>query len=115
MHQAFETPGRIIRQLAEMSDGVRYFCFATDVTKPGGAFRAPTRRYVIGFGCETAHAERLVYADDLDVANDAAYQPIGVSCRICARTTCHQCSVPPPEKALSVDHDARGVLFYVIR
>ena len=115
VHQAFETPGRIIRQLAETPDGARYLCLATDVTKRGGAFRAPTRRYAIGLGCETAHVDRLVYADDLDVGNDAAYQPIGVSCRICARADCHQRSVPPLEKALAVDHDARGVLPYAIR
>ena len=115
VHQAFETPGRIIRQLAETPDGARYLCLATDVTKPGGAFRAPIRRYAIGLGCDVAHADRLVYADDLDMANDAAYQPIGVSCRICERRDCHQRSVPPLEKALSVDHDARGVLPYAIR
>ncbi|MEO0362733.1 MAG: short-chain fatty acyl-CoA regulator family protein, partial [Pseudomonadota bacterium] len=112
VHQAFETPGRIIRQLAETPDGVRYLCLARDVTKPGGAFRAPTRRYAIGLGCEVAHADQLVYADDLDVAKDEAYQPIGVSCRICPRPHCHQRSVPPLEKGLGVDHDERGALPY---
>lgn len=112
VHQAFETPGRIIRQLAETPDGVRYLCLARDVAKPGGAFRAPTRRYAIGLGCEVRHASQMVYADDLDVANDAAYQPIGVSCRICERTDCHQRSVPPLEKALTIDHDRREVVPY---
>lgn len=114
VHQAFETPGRIIRQLAETPDGVRYLCLARDVAKPGGAFRAPTRRYAIGLGCEVRHAGQMVYADDLDVANDAAYQPIGVSCRICERADCHQRSVPPLEKALKVDHDRREVLPYSV-
>jgi len=114
VHQAFETPGRIIRQLAETPDGVRYLCLARDVAKPGGAFRAPTRRYAIGLGCEVRHADQMVYADDLDVANDAAYQPIGVSCRICERADCHQRSVPPLEKALKVDHDRREVLPYSV-
>lgn len=112
VHQAFETPGRIIRQLAETPDGVRYLCLARDVAKPGGAFRAPTRRYAIGLGCEVRHSDQMVYADDLDVANDAAYQPIGVSCRICERTDCHQRSVPPLEKALTIDHDRREVVPY---
>ena len=40
VHQAFETPGRFLRQLAETPDGVRYLCLARDVSKPGGAFRA---------------------------------------------------------------------------
>ncbi|MEX2519774.1 MAG: short-chain fatty acyl-CoA regulator family protein [Paracoccaceae bacterium] len=114
VHQAFETPGRIIRQLAETPDGVRYLCLARDVAKPGGAFRAPVRRYAIGLGCEVAHAGRLVYADDLDLGNGAAYQPIGISCRICPRSDCHQRSVPPLEKALKIDHRRRGVTPYAI-
>ena len=60
----------------------------------GGSFRAPVRRYAIGLGCEIAHAGALVYTDDLDVRNEAAYQPIGISCRICERRTCHQRAQP---------------------
>lgn len=114
VHQAFETPGRIIRQLAETPDGARYLCLAQDVTKPGGGFRAPVRRYAIGLGCEIAHAGALVYADDLDLGSDEAYQPIGVSCRICPRAECVQRSVPPLEKALRVDHARRGATPYLI-
>jgi predicted transcriptional regulator len=58
VHQAFETPGRFLRQLAETPDGVRYLCLARDVSKPGGSFHAPVRRYAIGLGCEVRHAGR---------------------------------------------------------
>ncbi|MCG6901202.1 MAG: short-chain fatty acyl-CoA regulator family protein [Rhodobacter sp.] len=114
VHQAFETPGRFLRQLAETPDGVRYLCLARDVSKPGGSFRAPVRRYAIGLGCEVAHADQLAYADDLDVSNRAAFEPIGISCRICERRDCHQRSVPPLERHLTVDHNRRGVLPYSI-
>ena len=114
VHQAFETPGRFLRQLAETPDGARYLCLARDVSKPGGSFRAPLRRYAIGLGCEIAHAEALVYADDLDVKNDAAYQPIGVSCRICPRRDCAQRAVPPLEHVVEVDPNRRGLLPYTI-
>ena len=114
VHQAFETPGRFLRQLAETPDGVRYFCLARDVSKTGGSFRAPTRRYAIGLGCETRHAEALTYADDLDLTNPRAYQPIGISCRICERPDCHQRSVPPLEHQLRVNHDRRQVVPYSI-
>ena len=114
VHRAFETPGHFLRQLAETPDGVRYFCLARDVSKPGGSFHAPVQRYAIGLGCEVRHAGALVYADDMGVDNDAAYEPIGISCRICERTDCHQRSVPPIEKALSVDHNARSILPYRI-
>lgn len=114
VHQAFETPGRFLRQLAETPDGVQYLCLSRDVSKPGGSFTAPVRRYAIGLGCEIAHADRLVYADDLDISNHAAFEPIGISCRICERRECHQRSVPPLEQRLSVDHNQRGVLPYRI-
>jgi len=93
---------------------VRYFCLARDVSKPAGAFRAPVRRYAIGLGCEIRHASALVYADGLDTGNAAAYQPIGISCRICERRDCHQRSVPPLEHHLAVNPDARGILPYRI-
>ncbi|MEE3100753.1 MAG: short-chain fatty acyl-CoA regulator family protein, partial [Pseudomonadota bacterium] len=112
VHQAFETPGRLIRQLAETPDGVRYLCLARDVTKPGGGYRRPTRRYAIGWGCEVRHAGALVYADDLDLASPASYEPIGISCRICERANCHQRSVPPLKAAIEVDPARRDLLPY---
>jgi predicted transcriptional regulator/transcriptional regulator with XRE-family HTH domain len=114
VHQAFETPGRFLRQLAETPDGVRYLCLARDVSKSGGSFAAPTRRYAIGLGCEISHARGLVYADDMELSNPRAYQPIGISCRICERKDCHQRSVPPLERRLTLDPDHRGILPYDI-
>ncbi len=112
VHRAFETPGRFLRQLAETPDGVRYFCLSRDVSKPGGAFLAPVRRYAIGLGCEVTHAASLVYADGLDLKG--RFEPIGISCRICERKDCHQRSVPPLERRLRVDPDRRGLLPYDI-
>ncbi len=114
VHRAFETPGRFLRQLAETPDGVRYFCLARDVSKSAGSFNAPVRRFAIGLGCEVRHAKALVYCDNLDPENDGVYQPIGISCRICERVNCHQRSVPPLKRPLTVDHDRRGILPYSI-
>jgi predicted transcriptional regulator/transcriptional regulator with XRE-family HTH domain len=112
VHQAFETPGRFLRQLAETPDGVRYISLARDVSKPAGSFGAPVRRFAISLGCEVRHAHDLVYADDLDLTNPKAYEPIGISCRICERKDCHQRSVPPLERRLTIDANERGVLPY---
>jgi predicted transcriptional regulator/transcriptional regulator with XRE-family HTH domain len=112
VHRAFETPGRFLRQMAETPDGVKYFCLARDVSKPGGSFHAPTRRYAIGLGCEVQHAAALVYADGMDPKG--RFEPIGISCRICERRDCHQRSVPPLERRLRVDPDRRGLLPYDI-
>ena len=112
VHRAFETPGRFLRQLAETPDGVRYISLARDITKPAGRYGAPVRRYAIALGCEIRHAGQLVYADGLDTGQDSAFEPIGISCRICERKTCHQRAVPPLERQLRVDPDLREVLPY---
>ena len=91
---------------------MRYISLARDVSKPGGSFRAPVRRFAIALGCEVRHADALVYADDLDLDNAHAFEPIGISCRICERTDCHQRSVPPLERRLRVDPDERDLLPY---
>ena len=112
VHRAFETPGHFLRQLAETPDGVRYLCLARDVSKPGGAYLAPVRRYAIGLGCEISHAGALVYSDGLDLKG--RFEPIGISCRICERRDCQQRAVPPLEQRLRVDPDNRGVQPYDI-
>ncbi|WP_421858610.1 helix-turn-helix domain-containing protein [Oricola sp.] len=110
VHTAFETPNRIIRQLAETPDGIRYLCLATTVTKSGGGFAKPVQRYALALGCEVRHAAELVYADDLDTARDGAYAPIGISCRLCERHHCHQRAVPPLKHALFIDEAARDTV-----
>ncbi|CUH64093.1 putative transcriptional regulator [Thalassovita gelatinovora] len=114
VHRAFESPGRFLRQLAETPDGVRYISLARDVSKSGGSFGAPVRRFAISLGCEVRHAADLVYGDDLDLNNPLAYEPIGISCRICDRTACHQRSVPPLERRLSIDANERDLLPYKV-
>ncbi len=114
VHRAFETPGRFLRQLAETPDGVRYISLARDVSKSGGHYGAPVRRYAIALGCEIKHADHLIYADTMDVSNAASFEPIGISCRICERTNCHQRSVPPLERRLSINENERGVLPYEV-
>ncbi len=114
VHRAFETPGQFLRQLAETPDGVRYLCLSRDVTKPAGAFNAPVRRFAIGLGCEITHAAGMVYADGLDMGNPHAYEPIGISCRICPRRDCHQRSVPPIDRSLRIPQSRSGPLPYEI-
>ncbi|ANT62071.1 Cro/Cl family transcriptional regulator [Salipiger sp. CCB-MM3] len=114
VHQAFETPNQFLRQLAETPDGARYVLLARDVTKPAGRFGAPVRRFAIALGCEVKHAGALVYADGMDLSRDRAFEPIGISCRICERTDCHQRSVPPLEKKMSIHPERRGILPYTL-
>ncbi|MCP1198967.1 short-chain fatty acyl-CoA regulator family protein [Notoacmeibacter sp. MSK16QG-6] len=112
VHRAFEAPNSILRQQAETPDGRRYLCLATVVTKPSAGFHAPVQTYALSLGCEIEHASRLVYADDLDLARDTAFEPIGISCRICERIDCHQRAVPPLKRPLTVEPNHRGRLPY---
>ena len=114
VHRAFEQPSQFLRQLAETPDGIRYVSLARDVSKASGRFGAPVRRFAIALGCEVQHASNLVFADGMDVGRPTAFEPIGISCRICVRKTCHQRSVPPLERRLSVDPNKREVLPYII-
>ncbi len=113
-YEAFETPGRLVRQLAETPDGTRYLCVATEISKRSGRFVAPQRRYAIALGCNVSHADDFVYGDGLDLAGRSAFQPIGISCRICERTNCSQRAVPPLKRRLRVSPDVRGLLPYSI-
>lgn len=113
-HQAFETPGRIIRQTAETPDGVRYLCIATQVSKGSAGFRAANPRYALALGCEISYAGAFVYADDLDLSNRGAFDPIGISCRICERIKCTSRAVPPLKRKLVVDHRVRNPMPYEI-
>jgi len=113
VHRAFEAQGHIIRQLAETPDGTRYLCLAWSEEKRLGGYRAAARRYSYALGCEALHAGALTYADDIDLAR-AAFDPIGVSCRICERRHCPQRAVPPLARAISVPADRRTVVPYEI-
>ncbi|MFS8056151.1 short-chain fatty acyl-CoA regulator family protein [Rhizobium sp. BR 317] len=113
-HRAFEAPGQVIRQLAETADGVRYLCIATQVTKGDRGFHAPRQHYALALGCEISYADQFVYADDMDIGNRTAFDPIGISCRICERANCAGRAVPPLKSRLVIDHRKRGRLPYHI-
>jgi len=114
VHEAVAIPDRILTQLAEMPDGVRYVSMAKGLVKSSGSFARPPRRFAVALGCEAEHAESFIYADGLDVAARAAATPIGSSCRICPREGCDQRAFPPGDRTIMVDRDRRGVVPYRI-
>jgi hypothetical protein len=112
VHEAVAIPDRILVQLAETPDGVRYVSMAKGLVKPSGSYARPSRRYAVALGCEAAHAADFIYADQLDLGSPGAATPIGVSCRICPRADCEQRAFPPAGRALSIDPDRRAVVPY---
>lgn len=112
VHEAFSSPDRILVNLSEMPDGSRYICIAKSVSKPGGSYLEPDRRYALGLGCEIEHADQLVYAAGLDLNGPPIR--MGVSCRICERTDCQQRAFPPIDRTLHVRPNERGVIPYAL-
>jgi XRE family transcriptional regulator, fatty acid utilization regulator len=112
VHEAFGHPGRILVQVAEMPDGVRYLCIGRSIIKRSGDYLQPNRHYAIGIGCEIAYADKVVYSEGLRL--DGTAVPVGVSCRICERPDCHQRAFPPLGRRLTVRADERRVVPYSI-
>jgi len=94
VHSAFLQPGRIDVQVARLPDGETYLFVARAGTKPGGGYSAPHSHYAIAIGCDISFAERIVYADGLDLKSPSAIVPIGLNCRQCPRDDCAQRVVP---------------------
>lgn len=111
VHEAVAIPDRILVQLAETPDGVRYVSMAKGLVKPSGSYDRPPRRYAVALGCEDVHARDFVYADGLDIASRAA-TPIGTTCRLCPRSDCDQRAFPPIDRPIDIDPDRRTVVPY---
>ncbi len=114
VHAAVAIPDRILVQLAETPDGVRYVSMAKGLVKPSGSFDRAPRRYAVALGCEVSHADEFVYAAGLDPDTPHRVDRIGISCRLCPRTDCDQRAFPPNDRAILVDPDKREVVPYKI-
>lgn len=103
IHQAFQTPSRIITQVIETPDKERYFTLARTLDRAlrgwdSGAYA----EQAIGLGCALKHADKLTYAKGLDLSAPAAIET-GPMCRLCERPNCRERAAPPAMKTLDVD------------
>ncbi|MCU6454478.1 short-chain fatty acyl-CoA regulator family protein [Sphingomonas sp. A2-49] len=111
-HEAVAISDRILVQVAEMPDGVRYVSMAKGLVKATSSYRRAPRRYAVVLGCEVGHAGDFVYGDGLDVGGVDSATPIGPSCRICPRRDCDQRAFPPAGRELRIDPDRRTIVPY---
>jgi hypothetical protein len=109
---AFSTPGMIRIQLSRMPDASAFFCIARTVQADNHGFHTPPRIHAVGLGCSHSRARELVYADGVNLDNEEAAVPVGVTCRLCDRTDCEQRAFPPLRKPLIIDENLRGVSIY---
>ncbi|RIV82816.1 helix-turn-helix domain-containing protein [Aurantiacibacter zhengii] len=112
VHEAVAIPDRVLVQMAETPDGVRYVSMAKGLVKTTGRFDRQPRRYAVALGCEAKHADEFIYADTLDTSPAGSATPIGPSCRICPRADCDQRAYPPSDHAIAIDHHRRSVVPY---
>lgn len=100
IYEAFARPGEIIRQVAQMPDGRSYLWIARQVQSGQGGFGAPAKTFAVALGCDLTHAERLVYANGLDLKNPDMAAKIGPGCKVCERSACPQRAFPMVGRAL---------------
>ncbi len=111
LHSCFRAPGRIITQIVETPDGVRYFTIARTVERIATPYAGDDADLAIGMGCELKYAERLVYSRGLDLKDPAA-TAIGPACRICERPACPQRAAEPISRTLTVDDFTKSISPY---
>ncbi|MFD4181133.1 short-chain fatty acyl-CoA regulator family protein, partial [Rhodococcus sp. NPDC058514] len=115
VYESFAYPGKIMTQIAQMPDGRSYLWVARTVERRAVRYGQPGKTFAIGLGCELRHAHRTVYADGLDLDNQAAATPIGAGCRVCERMNCPQRAFPPLGKELDINEHRSSVSPYLIR
>jgi predicted transcriptional regulator/transcriptional regulator with XRE-family HTH domain len=103
VHHAFERPGEFMTQVAQMPDGRSYFWIARTASSAPSRYRGPRKRFAIGLGCDLVHAEKLIYAAGIDLADPDAAVPIGAGCKICDRPSCPQRAFPYVGRPVHVD------------
>lgn len=106
VHHAFDTPGSVRVQIAELPDGATFLCFARAARGPLARWGEPAPVHVVAMGCDISRAGEVVYADGLDIP--AARVGIGLSCRLCPRPDCRSRAFPPLEHRLQLDANEEG-------
>lgn len=100
---AFQTPGRVIRELGEFYNGNRFLMIARTVTKRAATFRAQPVMFSVMLACEVLHADRTIYAEGIDLGAAEAAVPVGSTCRQCQRLNCQHRQEPPVTSGVRPD------------
>ncbi|MDT3677388.1 MAG: short-chain fatty acyl-CoA regulator family protein [Burkholderiaceae bacterium] len=88
VYQAFQSPGALVRQLAEFPNGARFLLLARTDEKPRPSFTMPRRLMSIMLACNALHADRTVYGESIGLSSTAPATPVGPNCRLCVRHDC---------------------------
>lgn len=114
VYEAFAQPGKILTQLAQMTDGRAYLWMARTVSGGYGGYGSQGRVFSIGLGCDLQYADRLVYSKGLDLQDAQAWTPIGMGCKVCEREACPQRAFPFFGRNLEVNENRRTHIPYAV-
>lgn len=88
LYGAFQNAHSISRQTVSFSDGSRYLFIAKAAAKRVSAYAEQPVVSSVMLACDLLHADRMIYAQGLDLGNTDADVPVGPSCRLCVRHSC---------------------------
>ncbi len=88
LYGAFRNSGVLSRQTVSFSDGSRYLFVAKATAKRVSSFGEQPVLSSAMLACDLLHADRTIYAQGLDLADEQADVPVGPSCRLCVRQAC---------------------------
>jgi XRE family transcriptional regulator, fatty acid utilization regulator len=88
VYSAFQTPGRIVRQLSQFPNKEKFLFFAKAEAPDQTGFSQPRVLKATMLACDAIYAEQTVYADGLDLSSDALSTKVGLNCRLCSWTDC---------------------------
>ena len=88
IYDAFRTPERAVRQLAQFPDGSRYLFVARAQSRRLARFADRAIHTSIMLACDALQADRTVYGAGLALSDPSLDVPVGPSCRLCPRRDC---------------------------
>ena len=108
LYEALHSPGQILAQSFELTDGRRHLSLARGQLSPSPHGQSPVV-HAIALGCDWQHAEKIIHADAIRELDPA---PIGIACRLCERESCAQRAFPPLNRKLEMNPHTLGASPY---
>jgi XRE family transcriptional regulator, fatty acid utilization regulator len=108
LHNAFDRPGQLVRDIVELEDESRWFTLARTVQPQPGRAGSTRAEFAIGLGIDAKLAAPLAAARGVNLTTGES-SPIGLGCRACTRPDCPQRSAPPMGRVLVFNERERGL------
>ncbi|MEQ1725982.1 MAG: short-chain fatty acyl-CoA regulator family protein [Sphingopyxis sp.] len=108
VHEAFERPTELIRDVAELEDGSCWLTFARCIASPARDQGGQGARFAVVIGVEQRFAGPMS-AMALHPENNEAATMVGLGCARCLRRDCAQRGQPPHGQALTINERERGL------